>query len=100
MQKYGQHLQTLIRDHGYLTNAMTYKLHRGMGSGNQSDDEMAFMSFYNLVEVRPDPADSPGDPRLRRQRLGGRAAGENSVFQLRLCRVRRGREISYRAGDL
>ena len=31
-----------------------------MGSGNQSDDEMAFMSFYNLIQYTQDEA-------LRRQ---------------------------------
>ncbi len=48
--KYGQHLEKLMQDHAYDTNAMIYKIHRGLGSGNQSDDEMAFMSYYNLVK--------------------------------------------------
>ncbi len=47
---YGEHTRKLIEDHAYDTNAMIYKIHRGIGSGNQSDDEMAFMSFYNLVK--------------------------------------------------
>ena len=47
---YGAHSEKLIKDHAYHTNAMIYKIHRGIGSGNQSDDEMAFMSFYNLVK--------------------------------------------------
>ncbi len=47
---YGAHSERLIRQHAYDTNAMIYKIHRGIGSGNQSDDEMAFMSFYNLVK--------------------------------------------------
>ncbi len=47
---YGVHSERLITEHGYDTNAMIYKIHRGIGSGNQSDDEMAFMSFYNLVK--------------------------------------------------
>ena len=29
---------------------MVPKIQRGTGSGNQSDDEMAFMSFYNLLK--------------------------------------------------
>ena len=53
--KYDTHIEKLIRDHGYLTNAMTNKLHRGIGSGNQSDDEMAFMSYYNLTKYAPTP---------------------------------------------
>lgn len=52
--KYGQHIQKLVKEHAYDTNAMIYKLHRGMGTGNQSDDEMAFMSYYNLVKYAKD----------------------------------------------
>ena len=51
---YGTQMDTLVRDHAYDTNAMIYKIHRGIGSGNQSDDEMAFMSFYNLVKYAKD----------------------------------------------
>ncbi len=47
---YGEHAERLIKDHAFDTNAMIYKIHRGIGSGNHSDDEMAFMSFYNLVK--------------------------------------------------
>jgi hypothetical protein len=47
---YAEHAERLIKDHAFDTNAMIYKIHRGIGSGNQSDDEMAFMSFYNLVK--------------------------------------------------
>ena len=39
----------LVRRHGYAQNLMFPKVHQGPGSGNQSDDEMAFMCFYNLV---------------------------------------------------
>lgn len=52
--KYGQHMKKLMNDHAYDTNAMIYKVHRGAGSGNQSDDEMAFMSYYNLVKYAKD----------------------------------------------
>jgi len=51
---YGEHLKQLIEDHAYNTNAMIYKIHRGVGSGNQSDDEMAFMSYYNLLKYTKD----------------------------------------------
>jgi sugar lactone lactonase YvrE len=47
---YGEHMQRLCKEHAYDTNAMIYKIHRGIGSGNQSDDEMAFMSYYNLLK--------------------------------------------------
>ncbi len=53
--KYGRCMQELVKKHAYDTNAMTYKIHRGMGTGNQSDDEMAFMSYYNLVKYAKDP---------------------------------------------
>jgi hypothetical protein len=36
-------------------NAMVPKVQRGIGSGNQSDDEMAFMSFYSLIKYTEDP---------------------------------------------
>jgi len=53
---YGERSKELIRDHAYLTNAMIYKIHRGPGSGNQSDDEMAFMGYYNLVKYTKNEA--------------------------------------------
>jgi hypothetical protein len=51
---YGEHIDKLRNDHAYDTNAMIYKIHQGIGLGNQSDDEMAFMSFYNLVKYARD----------------------------------------------
>ncbi len=53
--KYGQFAAMLRRDHSYATNVMVPKIQRGIGSGNQSDDEMAFMSFYHLVRYTQDP---------------------------------------------
>jgi Two component regulator propeller len=52
--KYRKCLNELREKHAYDTNAMIYKIHRGIGSGNQSDDEMAFMSYYNLVKYAND----------------------------------------------
>lgn len=51
---YGKHADKLIKEHAYDTNAMIYKIHRGVGTGNQSDDEMAFMSYYNLLKYSRD----------------------------------------------
>ncbi len=48
--KYGRHAEKLMREHAFDTNAMVSKIQRGIGSGNQSDDEMAFMSYYNLLK--------------------------------------------------
>ncbi len=47
--KYGQAIRELIDRHGYAANVMNPKTQMGVGSGNQSDDEMAFMCFYNLL---------------------------------------------------
>jgi len=53
--KYQQAFDTLIRDHGYQQNAMYAKPDTATGGGNQSDDEMAFMNYYNLVRLEKDP---------------------------------------------
>jgi hypothetical protein len=45
----------LIRDHAYAMNVLISKTNAGAGSGNQSDDEMAFMNFYNLLKYEKDP---------------------------------------------
>lgn len=55
-QKYRDHMNILIKEHAYDTNAMHYKLQRGVGSPNHSDDEMAFMCFYNLMKYGKDEA--------------------------------------------
>jgi hypothetical protein len=52
--KYGVFAKKLIEDEYYGMNAMIAKLQRGIGSGNQSDDEMAFMSYYNLIRYTTD----------------------------------------------
>jgi len=54
--KYGDAVRLLCEKHHYDQNAMQPKLHFGIGSGNQSDDEMAFMSFYNLIKYTKDDA--------------------------------------------
>src|SRR4030095_6095998 len=52
--KYGSASRDLIDRHGYAHNAMYPKVHNGPGSGNQSDDEMAFMCFYSLLRYSRD----------------------------------------------
>ena len=52
--KYLEHQAELIQNHAFDTNALIYKIHRGIGSGNQSDDEMAFMCYYNLLRYTPE----------------------------------------------
>lgn len=49
-KKYAEASRMLIEQHHYDQNAMVPKIQFGIGSGNQSDDEMAFMSFYNLIK--------------------------------------------------
>ncbi len=54
--KYRRAYDELIEKHSYDTNVMDPKVQHGAGSGNQSDDEMALMGFYNLLkyETRPE----------------------------------------------
>jgi hypothetical protein len=47
--KYEAASRELIERHGYAQNAMYPKVQQGPGSGNQSDDEMAFMCYYTLL---------------------------------------------------
>ena len=54
--KYLEASRDLIELHGYAQNAMFPKLQQGPGSGNQSDDEMAFMCYYTLLRYSSDPA--------------------------------------------
>lgn len=52
--KYKAVARELIEKHGYAQNMMYPKVHFGPGSGNQSDDEMAVMCFYNLLRYGSD----------------------------------------------
>lgn len=54
--RYGLAYRRLVRDHAYATNTLIPKSGTGLGSGNQSDDEMAFMNFYGLLRYEKDPA--------------------------------------------
>ena len=54
-QRYATAASELIERHGYAANARAPKVHEGPGTGNQSDDEMAFMGFYNLMRYERDP---------------------------------------------
>jgi hypothetical protein len=48
-QKYEDASRELIEKHSYAHNIMYPKMQHGPGSGNQSDDEMAFMCYYGLL---------------------------------------------------
>ena len=54
-KKYREAADKLINEHHYAQNALVPKIHTGIGSGNQSDDEMAFMSYYNILKYEKDP---------------------------------------------
>ncbi|HEV7926907.1 MAG TPA: hypothetical protein VGR14_16235 [Verrucomicrobiae bacterium] len=52
--KYAAASRELIDHDGYAQNAMYPKVQNGPGSGNQSDDEMAFMCFYGVLRYSKD----------------------------------------------
>lgn len=54
--KYEAIARELIDRHGYAQNLLYPKVQSGPGSGNQSDDEMAFMCFYSLLRHTRDEA--------------------------------------------
>lgn len=54
--KFREHHDKLVREHSYAANTFTPKWSLGYGTGNQSDDEMAFMCYYNLLRYETDPA--------------------------------------------
>ncbi|MFN0067292.1 MAG: hypothetical protein ACKVYV_06615 [Limisphaerales bacterium] len=60
--KYAAAARELMDRHGYAANVMNPKAQTGPGSGNQSDDEMAFMCFHNLLKYAPE---SPWKERWR-----------------------------------
>lgn len=53
--KYRQIINLLRDKYAYDTNLKNPKNQRGVGSVNHSDDEMAFMCFYNLMKYGNDP---------------------------------------------
>ncbi|QDU81350.1 hypothetical protein Pla110_30910 [Polystyrenella longa] len=53
--KYQEHYEKLLYEHDYFTNVLHPKWQNGPGTGNQSDDEMAFMCYYNLFQYETDP---------------------------------------------
>jgi hypothetical protein len=55
-EKYAEAIRTLDEEHAYVQNAMVTKVQFGVGSGNQSDDEMAIMCYYNFMKYAPDEA--------------------------------------------
>ena len=54
--RYRANARSLIEDHAYLANLRNPKVQSGPGTGNQSDDEMAFMNYYHLLKYERDEA--------------------------------------------
>ena len=55
-QRYADTAQTLLDNHVYGANLRNPKVQSGPGTGNQSDDEMAFMNYYHLLKYERDEA--------------------------------------------
>jgi len=53
--KYRAAAEKLVREGHYDINLMIPKISNGLGSGNQSDDEMAMMNYYTLLKYEKDP---------------------------------------------
>ncbi|HTU99654.1 MAG TPA: hypothetical protein VMF13_03885 [Luteitalea sp.] len=53
--RYDAVARDLVARHGYAVNLLYPKYTLGVGGGNQSDDEMAFMNYYHLLKYEPDP---------------------------------------------
>ncbi|MGE3317115.1 MAG: hypothetical protein AB7O26_18515, partial [Planctomycetaceae bacterium] len=54
-EKYKKAYDSLVKDHHYASNAAYPKVQNGPATGNQSDDEMAFMCYYHLNKYETDP---------------------------------------------
>lgn len=54
-RKYAEAQRLLLESHHYGQNLMYPKANMGEGTGNQSDDEMAFMNYYHLLKYETDP---------------------------------------------
>jgi len=74
--RYERACRALVERHGYAMNAMIVKSHQGPGGGNQSDDEMIFMNYYNLIRYETDP-----DLRMK-YLLGFRHHFENEIPEM------------------
>ncbi|MBX3436465.1 MAG: hypothetical protein KF861_03170 [Planctomycetaceae bacterium] len=54
-RKYTDAYNSLLNDHGYKASILISKTQSGPGTGNQSDDEMAFMCYYTALSYEDDP---------------------------------------------
>jgi len=54
-KKYLDAYNTLVEKHSYATNTLDPKRRNSPGTGNQSDDEMAYMNYFNILNYETDP---------------------------------------------
>jgi hypothetical protein len=54
-KKYAEAFDRLVSQHAYLQNILVPKVQSGPSTGNHSDDEMAFMDYYDLLLYEKDP---------------------------------------------
>ena len=97
--KYEEAAKYLRDEHAYHANLSVPKIITGPGTGNQSDDEMAFMGFYNLLKYETDP-----DLRERyavafRGYWQNEAPEMNPVFNFMAAAVLTGEVYSYAFGE-
>ncbi len=94
--KYADAARALIEDHGYAANARAPKVHEGPGTGNQSDDEMAFMNFYNLIRYEKDEALAAQWAHSFYRYWRNEAPERNPLFNYLFAGALAGRDIRYR----
>jgi hypothetical protein len=92
--RYERACRALVERHGYGMNAMIVKSHQGPGGGNQSDDEMIFMNYYNLIRYETDP-----DLRMKyllgfRNHYENEAPERNPLFHFLYAAVARGQQFA------
>ncbi len=91
--RYDRACRNLVERHGYGMNAMIVKSHQGPGGGNQSDDEMIFMNYYNLIRYETDP-----DLKMKyllgfRHHFENEAPERNPLFNFLYAAVARGQRF-------
>ena len=90
-KKYRDTYNDLVEKHSYAANLFFPKVQSGPGTGNQSDDEMAFMNYYSLLKYETDPDLQENLRPVALFVLASRTAGTVSAVQLHLRRQLRRR---------
>jgi hypothetical protein len=99
--RWRRHARDLVERHGYAMNVLQgVKPHMGPGTGNQSDDEMAFMCFYDLLLYEDDPALREVYARAFASAWQVEAPERNPLFAFLHAAVNTGARASTPWGDL